>query len=102
MIKLLLSYTISTILYLIYIYLGKKYKITQTERELGPKSHKIKNGTITCGGIIFTITFILLTSIFYGFNKVTLYILVPLILVFTIFPISANISLCFVSHMLMN
>lgn len=84
MIKLLISYSLSTILYVIYIYLAQKYRITQTERELGPQSHKIKNGTITSGGIIFVNIFILLTMISYGINIKTLYFILPLSLVFII------------------
>ena len=84
MVKLLISYLISTGLYLIYLYIGKKKSIRQTERELGPSSHKIKNGTITAGGMIFTSVFIILTVIFYGFSKQVLFIIVPTILIFIV------------------
>jgi len=39
----------------------KKLKASQTEREEGPESHKKKNGTPTIGGIMFLLTFALLT-----------------------------------------
>lgn len=84
MIKILLSYSISTLMYLLYIFLAKRYQITQTERELGPESHKRKNGTITSGGIIFVNVFILLTSLTYGITLQTIYFLLPTILIFLI------------------
>lgn len=45
---------LSTFLYSLYIKCFKR--ISQTERALGLESHKIKNGTITMGGIIFIVT----------------------------------------------
>lgn len=50
-IKLLCISLLSVFLYSLYVKTFKK--LSQTERSLGPKSHKTKNGTITMGGIIF-------------------------------------------------
>ena len=54
---------ISVFLYSVYIKTFKR--IGQTERSLGLDSHKIKNGTITMGGIIF----IFLPLFFINYNK---------------------------------
>lgn len=51
--QLLFIALLSTFLYSIYIRIFKK--ASQYEREEGLQSHKIKNGTITMGGIIFII-----------------------------------------------
>lgn len=50
-IKLLSVSLLSVFLYSLYVKFFKK--LSQTERALGPDSHKKKNGTITMGGIIF-------------------------------------------------
>ncbi len=52
--SILIAFAISLIFYYFYIKYAKK--LQQTERELGPASHKKKNGTITMGGIVFVIT----------------------------------------------
>ena len=61
---------LTTFLYSLYIKCFKK--VTQTERALGLDSHKIKNGTITMGGIIF----ILLPLFFINYDKQLLMIIV--------------------------
>lgn len=44
-----------------------KLKFGQVEREEGPESHKVKQGTPTMGGIVFIFA-IILSSLFYGLN----------------------------------
>ena len=55
----------------------KKFKVGQIEREYGPRSHLIKQGTPTMGGIIIAITLIIVSIIMYNIS----YKLLPLIIV---------------------
>ena len=71
--NLLFVSLITTFLYSIYIKCFKR--ISQTERALGLESHKVKNGTITMGGIIF----ILVPLFFINYDKKLLLILVGII-----------------------
>lgn len=59
-----LSFLISVILSPVVIPFLKKLGIGQTIREEGPKSHKIKSGTPTMGGLII-LSSIVITSLFY-------------------------------------
>ena len=54
-----ISFVVTIVLALIIIPILKKIKIGQIEREDGPKSHLIKQGTPTMGGIIFMISIII-------------------------------------------
>ena len=56
---LAISFVISIILALIIIPILKKIKVGQIERDDGPESHLIKQGTPTMGGIIFMIAIII-------------------------------------------
>lgn len=51
--KLLILSLLSVFCYSLYVKCFRFF--SQTERELGPKSHKAKNGTITMGGILFLV-----------------------------------------------
>lgn len=68
----LTSFMVSIIVALIILPILKKLKIGQIEREYGPRSHLIKQGTPTMGGIIIAITLIILTAILYSSNKAIL------------------------------
>ena len=68
----LTSFMVSIIVALIILPILKKLKIGQIEREYGPRSHLIKQGTPTIGGIIIAITLIILTAILYSSNKAIL------------------------------
>ena len=59
MTMLMISFITSIILALIIIPILKKVKVGQIERDDGPQSHLIKQGTPTMGGIIFMIAIIL-------------------------------------------
>lgn len=59
---LLLSFGITVVASMILIPILKRMKVGQTEREDGPKSHIIKQGTPTVGGIIIMIS-VILTSV---------------------------------------
>ena len=56
---LAISFIISIILALIIIPILKKIKVGQIERDDGPESHLVKQGTPTMGGIIFMIAIII-------------------------------------------
>ena len=62
---LLLSFAVSVIISLIVIPILKRLKVSQSEREDGPKSHLYKKGTPTMGGLILIITTILLSAFLY-------------------------------------
>lgn len=66
---LLTSFTISIIVALIILPILRKLKIGQIEREYGPRSHLIKQGTPTMGGIILAITLMIMTVMLYSSNK---------------------------------
>lgn len=63
---LLISFVLSLIIGKIFIPIQKKLRYGQNVREDGPKSHQVKNGIPTMGGIIFIIasvvTIILITA----------------------------------------
>lgn len=77
-IRVILLFILSIFLYSLYIRLFKKAR--QYEREEGLESHKIKNGTITMGGIIFAI----LPPFFIFYNEKTIPIVIIIILYFSI------------------
>lgn len=62
---LLASFVIAIILGIIIIPILKKLKIGQIERDDGPKSHLVKQGTPTLGGIIIMFTMLISTIIAY-------------------------------------
>lgn len=72
-----ISFLISLAAGKILIPLLKKLKFGQIEREDGPESHKIKQGTPTMGGIIFLLP-VLLLGIIYSFLDIRI---LPLVLV---------------------
>lgn len=59
---LLLSFTITVIETIIIIPILKRLRVGQTEREDGPQSHIVKQGTPTMGGIIIMISVILTSA----------------------------------------
>ena len=59
---LLLSFGITVFASMILIPILKRMKVGQTEREDGPKSHIVKQGTPTMGGIIIMISVILTSA----------------------------------------
>lgn len=65
----LTSFMISIMVALIILPILKKLRVGQIEREYGPRSHLIKQGTPTMGGIIIAITLLILTAILYSTNK---------------------------------
>ncbi len=68
----LLSFIISIIVALVILPILKKLKVGQIEREYGPRSHLIKQGTPTMGGIIIAITAFIMMCILYSKNKIIL------------------------------
>ena len=65
----LISFMISILSALIVLPILKKLKVGQIERECGPRTHLIKQGTPTMGGIVIAITLIIATLILYSANK---------------------------------
>ena len=59
---LLISFIISCIIGLCVIPILKRCKVGQTEREDGPQSHLVKQGTPTMGGIIMILTIIIVSA----------------------------------------
>ncbi len=72
-----ISFFISLAAGKVLIPLLKKLKFGQIEREDGPESHKIKQGTPTMGGIIFLLP-VLLLGVIYSFSDIRI---LPLVLV---------------------
>ena len=70
MTMLMISFITSIILALIIIPILKKVKVGQIERDDGPQSHLIKQGTPTMGGIIFMIAIILCVTGIYIYLKI--------------------------------
>lgn len=66
---LLTSFVISVVVALITLPILKKLKVGQIEREYGPRTHLIKQGTPTMGGIIIAITLAILMIILCGTYK---------------------------------
>lgn len=56
---LLVSFFIAIVLGIIVIPILKKFKVGQIERDDGPKSHLVKQGTPTMGGIIIMISIVI-------------------------------------------
>lgn len=73
----LISFIISIMVSLVVLPILKKLKVGQIEREYGPRSHLIKQGTPTMGGIIIAITLIISSVIAYKVDTKML----PLIIV---------------------
>lgn len=65
----LISFMISILSALIVLPILKKLKVGQIERECGPRTHLIKQGTPTMGGIVIAITLVIATLILYSSNK---------------------------------
>lgn len=68
---LLLSFAITVVETIIILPILKRLKVGQTEREDGPQSHIVKEGTPTMGGIIIMISVILTSAsgFLYYYNK---------------------------------
>ncbi len=64
-----ISFMISIVVSFIILPILKKLKIGQIEREYGPRSHLIKQGTPTMGGIVIAITLALGTALLYNTSK---------------------------------
>ena len=71
MIMLVISFIVTIILAIIIIPILKKVKIGQIERDDGPKSHLVKQGTPTMGGIIFMIAIIICVTGIYIYLHAT-------------------------------
>ncbi len=68
---LFLTFFITIVLSLIIIPILRKFKIGQMERDDGPKSHLKKQGTPTMGGIIITISMIIVCiGLYYYYTKI--------------------------------
>ena len=65
----LISFMISIMTAFIVLPILKKLKVGQIEREYGPRSHLVKQGTPTMGGIIIAITLIIGMILLYNTNK---------------------------------
>ena len=67
----ILSFAIAVVLGPVFIPWLKKLKFGQTIYDLGPQSHKVKQGTPTMGGIIFAVPMILVPLILHvgGFGQ---------------------------------
>lgn len=65
----LISFMLSIMTAFIVLPILKKLKVGQIEREYGPRSHLVKQGTPTMGGIIIGITLILGAMLLYSSNK---------------------------------
>lgn len=64
LLPLILSFILAVICGKLFLPLLIKLKAAQTEREDGPASHKVKNGTPTMGGIIFLIPSLLVMAFY--------------------------------------
>lgn len=65
----LISFIVSILTAFIVLPILKKFKVGQIEREYGPRSHLIKQGTPTMGGIIISLTIAIMTGVLYTSNK---------------------------------
>ncbi|MCR4746306.1 MAG: phospho-N-acetylmuramoyl-pentapeptide-transferase [Lachnospiraceae bacterium] len=63
LISLAVSFVLSAVCGIFVLPALKRLKASQTEREEGPASHKVKSGTPTMGGIIFLIAFIIVAGV---------------------------------------
>ena len=66
---LFITFIVTVILALIIIPVLKKIKVGQIERDDGPQSHLIKQGTPTMGGIIFMVAIIICVTASYIYLK---------------------------------
>ena len=73
----LISFMLSIMIAFIVLPILKKLKVGQIEREYGPRSHLIKQGTPTMGGIIIALTLIIGAALLYSSNKE----MIPLVVV---------------------
>ena len=64
-----ISFIISIVISAITIPILKKLKVGQVEREFGPRSHLIKQGTPTMGGIIIAITVLIMSFAMFSTTK---------------------------------
>ncbi|MCR5527308.1 MAG: phospho-N-acetylmuramoyl-pentapeptide-transferase [Lachnospiraceae bacterium] len=68
-IALAVAFILSALLGIVVLPGLRRLKASQTEREEGPASHKVKTGTPTMGGIIFIVAFVLVAGFFAIDNK---------------------------------
>lgn len=64
-----ISFIASVLISLAILPILKKFKVGQIEREYGPRSHLIKQGTPTMGGIIIAIVLICIAIVFSKINS---------------------------------
>ena len=72
---LFISYLVTTLFGLVVIPYLRAKKLGQNVRELGPQSHYSKSGTPTMGGVIFLLSFTILSLIFIPFNSIWLWLI---------------------------
>lgn len=65
----LISFMLSIMTAFIVLPILKKLKVGQIEREYGPRSHLVKQGTPTMGGIIIAIALVIGAVLLYSSNK---------------------------------
>lgn len=66
---LVLSFLLTAILGKITIPILKKLKVSQSERDVGPRSHLRKKGTPTMGGVMIILSIIIMTAVLYILKK---------------------------------
>ncbi len=72
-----ISFIISVFISLAILPILKKLKVGQIEREYGPRSHLVKQGTPTMGGIIIAIVLIIMVAALFKLSKN----IIPLVLI---------------------
>lgn len=65
----LISFIVSIMTAFVVLPILKRLKVGQIEREYGPRSHLVKQGTPTMGGIIIALTLCIMLLILYSSNK---------------------------------
>ncbi len=65
----LISFIVSIMTAFVVLPILKRLKVGQIEREYGPRSHLVKQGTPTMGGIIIALTLCIMVLILYSSNK---------------------------------
>ena len=65
----LISFAVSVVTALVVLPILKKLRVGQIVREYGPRSHLIKQGTPTMGGIIIGITLLVMAIVLYPTSK---------------------------------
>ena len=65
----IISFALSTLLFIWFIPILRKQKIGQKILSIGPNWHKTKEGTPTMGGVVFLIVSIFLTIVFFAFFR---------------------------------